>query len=281
MTVYDYDIANRAGQKLGVKSITALSDSSVQAVAFNRAYTTVRDDELRKHNWNFAIKRTGLSAPYVTITAITAATPPVVTYTGTDPSNGDRIYIEDVEGMTEVNGRYFRIANIDTGANTLELTDETTGDNIVGAGYTAYTSGGTGTICPYWGYGFKFAIPSDMLRLISIDGYTGVNTNIGGYGHSVSDYTIEKGYILTNDSGPIFIRYVYQSTDPTEWDINFREAVACKLALECQTEILQSDSRKSQLIAEYLENIRIAKLADSIEVPGEPIPDSDWLMARI
>jgi len=281
MTVYDYDIANRAGQKLGVKSISSLSDTSVQGVAFNRAFTSVRDDELRKHNWNFAIKRTGLSAPTVTITAITAATPPVVTYTGTDPSNGDRIYIEDVAGMTEVNGRYFRIADVNTGSNTLELTDETTGDDIVGAGYTAYTSGGTGTICPYWGYGYKFALPSDMIRLISIYGHTGVNTNIGGYGHSESDYTIEKGYILSNDAGPLFIRYIYSSTDPTEWDINFQEAVAAKLALQCQTEILQNDSRKSQLIQEYLEALRIAKLADSIEVPGEPIPDSDWLSARI
>lgn len=79
-----------------------------------------------------------------TITGITQANPGVVTYTGDDPANGDEVYIEDVVGMTELNGRFFIVANVDTGANTFELNDAF-GNNVDTSGYTAYSSAGQWT----------------------------------------------------------------------------------------------------------------------------------------
>jgi hypothetical protein len=72
------------------------------------------------------------------ITAITQANPAVVTYSGSDTyANGDRIWIDGVVGMTEVNGREFEVANVNTGSNTFELS------GVNSSGYTAYGSGGT------------------------------------------------------------------------------------------------------------------------------------------
>ena len=76
-----------------------------------------------------------------TITGITAATPPVVTSAGHGYSNGDEVYIASVVGMTQVNGRRFLAAGVT--ANTFQLNDQVTNTAIVGAGYTAYSSGGT------------------------------------------------------------------------------------------------------------------------------------------
>jgi len=59
------------------------------------------------------------------ITAITQATPGVVTYTGTDPANGDRVYITGANNITNVNQISFLVSNVDTGANTFELQDLT------------------------------------------------------------------------------------------------------------------------------------------------------------
>src|SRR5687768_8627040 len=56
----------------------------------------------------------------LTITGITKANPAVVTYTGTDPANGDFVYL-DVAGMVELKGRVCKIAAVDTGANTMQL----------------------------------------------------------------------------------------------------------------------------------------------------------------
>lgn len=240
-------------------------------------YENARDSELRSHNWNFAIKRKTLSAPTLTITGITAAEPPVVTYTGTQPDAEDRVYIESVVGMTEVNGNYYRIASVTS--TTFTLTDTDDGTNIDGTGFTTYTSGGTATVCPVWGWNRKFALPSDYLRLIEIYGMTGTSQALGDIG-SAQDFNLEDGYIVCNDSGPIFIRYVYKNTTVNDWDIMFREAVACRIALEISHQIKQNDANLQILTQQYAQVISQAKLADSIETPGEILPVSDWLMAR-
>lgn len=78
----------------------------------------------------------------LTITNITQASVAVVSYTGTDPTSGDDVEISGVVGMTQVNGRRFTITNVNTVANTFELTG-VGGGNIDSTGFTAYASGGT------------------------------------------------------------------------------------------------------------------------------------------
>lgn len=53
-------IVNSALIKLGVETITALSDTSKQAILANEQYSKVRDDLLTKYFWDFAIKRVAL-----------------------------------------------------------------------------------------------------------------------------------------------------------------------------------------------------------------------------
>ena len=74
-----------------------------------------------------------------TITAITAANPAVVTSNSHGYSNGDFVIISGVVGMTEVNGKTFKVADKTT--NTFELQD-VDGTDINSSGYTAYSSGG-------------------------------------------------------------------------------------------------------------------------------------------
>lgn len=81
-----------------------------------------------------------------TITGITNDFPGVVSYTGNDPSNGDDVDVSGVLGMTLVNGRRFRVQNVDTGANTFQLYEVTTGGTVTEvntADFGVYTSGGT------------------------------------------------------------------------------------------------------------------------------------------
>lgn len=69
-----------------------------------------------------------------TITAITAADPPVVTSASHGLANGTVVKITGVVGMVQVNNRAFVVAA--TATNTFEL------KGVKGATYTAYTSGG-------------------------------------------------------------------------------------------------------------------------------------------
>lgn len=59
----DVEICNRALQKLGAKRILSLTDVGVpNAARCNASYELIRDQELRKRPWGFAIKRVQLPA---------------------------------------------------------------------------------------------------------------------------------------------------------------------------------------------------------------------------
>ena len=75
-----------------------------------------------------------------TITGITQADPGVITSNSHGFSNGDEIFVYDIGGMVELNGRNYRVANATT--NTFTLTD-LFGNDIDTTSFTAYTSGGS------------------------------------------------------------------------------------------------------------------------------------------
>ena len=75
-----------------------------------------------------------------TITGITQADPGVITSNSHGFSNGDEIFVYDIGGMVELNGRNYKVANATT--NTFTLTD-LFGNDIDTTSFTAYTSGGS------------------------------------------------------------------------------------------------------------------------------------------
>lgn len=56
------DVMNRALTKLGDSRITSPTDDDEKAIVLNAMFDTLRDAELRKNNWNFAIKRDQIAA---------------------------------------------------------------------------------------------------------------------------------------------------------------------------------------------------------------------------
>ncbi len=60
------------------------------------------------------------AATALTISAITKANPAVVTYTGTDPSDGNYLYMS-VQGMRELDGGVYRADDTVGGSDTTEL----------------------------------------------------------------------------------------------------------------------------------------------------------------
>jgi len=95
--------------------------------------------------WTLSIHTpVGIVPPFLSqdVTNITQADPAVVTYDGADNFlDGDTIRMDNVVGMTEVNGINFIVNNLNAGANTFELTDSS-GTDIDSTGFGAYVSGG-------------------------------------------------------------------------------------------------------------------------------------------
>ena len=81
----------------------------------------------------------------LTITGISNGFPGVVTYTGTDPGESEDVDISGVVGMTPLNGRRFRVTNVNAGANTFQLyeVDSVGGHTPVNTNdFGTYVSGG-------------------------------------------------------------------------------------------------------------------------------------------
>lgn len=77
------------------------------------------------------------------ITGVTKAGVAVMSYNGSDTyANGDRVYVKDAVGMTQINNREFVVTNVNTGANTFELYNSD-GTAVNSTNYGTWTSGGT------------------------------------------------------------------------------------------------------------------------------------------
>ena len=134
-------VTNRAGTTY----VLDTKDSSKASVLIPFIYSTTQAYVLEFGNLYMRIHANGATVleTAMAITAITKAATGVLTYTpGTDPSNGDMMYVTGITGMTELNGRFVKVANVNAGANTFELND-LDGVAINTTGYTAWAAGGT------------------------------------------------------------------------------------------------------------------------------------------
>ncbi len=82
--------------------------------------------------------------PITNITAITQASPGVITAANHGLANGDIVDIASVTGMTQINGTNYRVQNVTTNTFTLQTVNSAGGTPAVNTGgFGAYVSGGT------------------------------------------------------------------------------------------------------------------------------------------
>jgi hypothetical protein len=133
------------------------------------------------------------------ITAITAASPGVVTASSHGFSDGDTVYMMDIVGMTELNGKSYTVANKTT--NTFELTNSS-GNDIDTSSFTAYTSGGTAN--------------KQSTSISGLDHLEGETVEIKAEGAAAPSQTVASGSItLDNPAGIVVVGMPYTSTIKT------------------------------------------------------------------
>lgn len=184
------DICNMALVKIGEKRITSqgfATPTNERERTCNEQYDRLRDGELRKNIWNFAVKRAALTADV------------------TAPAGDD--------------------------------------------------------------YSTRYALPADFIRYIEIA--------------EDEDHQIEDGYILSNVSDGITLRYVYRNTTVNAWDPLFRDALACRIAIELCDRLTQNRGKRQEVIGEYTSFMASAANVDAIENPNAKMPEDDWITCRI
>jgi hypothetical protein len=136
-----------ATNRPGTQYVGEVKDSSKEVRLIPFVFNTTQTYCLEFGNLYMRVIKNGeyIKLTSQAITGITNANPCVVTYSGSDTyANGDTVYISGIVGPigTYLNGRQFKVANVNTGSNTFEL-DYNDGTNVNSTSFGAYTSGGT------------------------------------------------------------------------------------------------------------------------------------------
>lgn len=131
-------IVNREGSEWVIETKDSTKQSRVIPFVLSDAVNYILefgDQYIRFHTNGGTVVETAKN-----ITAVTQANPGVVTSNAHGYSNGQWVYIDGVLGMTQVNGRFFKVSA--AAANTFALQD-VGGTNIDTTTFSAYVSGGT------------------------------------------------------------------------------------------------------------------------------------------
>jgi len=170
MVVHPHGAATR---RPGTKFIHEVKTSSAQTrlIPFEFSTTQTYIMEFGNQYIRFFKDNGIITESNKTISGATQANPGVITATSHGYSNGDHIIISSVVGMTELNGKTFKVANKTT--NTFELQD-VDGNNVNTTSYTAYGSAGVANkiyeiASPYSTADLptiKFAQSADLMYLV-------------------------------------------------------------------------------------------------------------------
>jgi len=179
------DIANQALTFLGADRIASLTEDNENARKVNQIFIQTRDEVVRGHPWNFAIKRASLA--------------------------------------------------------TLDDT-------------------------PKYGWSVVYQLPPDCLRVLE--------TN-----QKYMEFRIEGRQLLCDYSG-VKIKYIARIEDPVQFDANFIEAFAAKLASKLAYSIIESKTMSEMSLTLYASILADARSADAQEGTPMSIDDSDWIDSR-
>lgn len=126
---------------------------------------------------------------------------------------------------------------------------------------------------PDFGWAYRFALPADCLRPMPL-------TVDGEWEGQPIQHEVEGGYILTDDPGPVYLRYIAQKTDPADWEPLFVRALAGALAAQAAHWMTGKASFVQIADAQYQGALREARRIDASEGTMERAYDSDVISAR-
>lgn len=135
---------------------------------------------------------------------------------------------------------------------------------------------------PAWGWKSRYALPADYIKMITVESGsdTSVNINVEGDQPIPVKYRIENGYIMCDETGALWVRYVMRLTDMTRYDSMMIEVLATLYAREACMAIANDISLKNMLHNEYQLLLSGAKKQDGWEDGSTQYPEDDYIAAR-
>lgn len=118
---------------------------------------------------------------------------------------------------------------------------------------------------PVWGFTYGFTLPSNCLRVLETDG--GVPFRV-------------EGRVLYSDDSSVDIRYIMRVTDVAQFDPQFSEALAAKLAMVLAYPLTKSSTVREEMATLYSALMADAENTDTQEGTADDIDDNALIEVR-
>jgi hypothetical protein len=119
-----------------------------------------------------------------------------------------------------------------------------------------------------WEFDYSYPLPSDCLRVIAVED-----------DHSFI-WQVEKRRIVTNQGGPLRIKYIAKETDPNQFDVSFMKCLALYIAAELAERLTNSNTKRQLAEAAFDKALRVAKFTDAQESTPHQLVNGSWLDSR-
>lgn len=313
------DIANRAIQICRGKRFNAFTDFTPAATETGFVYEKLREAELRRRVWRFAVRRAVLR---VTDTSTVIWTPPAYASGTTYPlgavvtSGGEwwQSKVASNVGNTPASGaswqRYFGPDSMEPfvasaisfhageltlsgGVVYLSLIDSNT-DTPPTANWLA-VNGTTAALQILYPISTGprsdqstmnvCRLPHGYLRRAPTDPKSGQYHVVGvGLAPVTEDWIFEGNFIVTRDINPVLLRFVANMVDVPDMDPMFCEALSAKIALEVAPVVAEAEYVTAAIRdarTRYKQLISDAGIVNGIEQGSTSPPVDDWIMVRL
>ena len=137
------------------------------------------------------------------------------------------------------------------------------------------------TSTPLWDWSYQYPIPTDCLRILQVGQWYPSPDLSDLISTGGQEYVLEGKYILSNQAGPLKLRYLSRVTDPVHFDTAFDMAFSAYLAYLVAEPLTASAEQKQMAYQDYRNAVKDAVIANAIENPPESLADQTWILARL
>jgi len=137
------------------------------------------------------------------------------------------------------------------------------------------------TSTPLWDWSYQYPIPTDCMRILQVGQWYPSPDMSDLISTGGQEYVLEGKYILSNQAGPLKLRYLSRVTDPVQFDAAFDMAFSAYLAYILAEPLTASAEQKQMAYNDYRNAIKDAVIANAIENPPESLADQTWILARL
>lgn len=137
------------------------------------------------------------------------------------------------------------------------------------------------TTVPLWDWAYQYPLPADCMRILQVGQWYPSPDLSDLISTGGQEYVVEGKYILSNQAGPLKLRYLSRVTDPVQFDAAFDMAFSAYLAYILAEPLTASAEQKQMAYNDYRNSIKDAVIANAIENPPESLADQTWILARL